>query len=596
MASFHDTVDLERAFLRAVTSSVIMARTYMNQGREEMFTTTERKFIFALASNSLKDSNSLLTRQVYEYEVGSRIPDADAASYIGEWNLIEGISIFDAPEAILEKLREAEVGRQALRVSEDVVDLLTNGRIRDAVALLKRESMMLGGVKNDRPMVELTDTSARLALVRDKQNNPQKYCGLKTGLPLFDLKTGGLFPGELTLLAGITGLGKSTLCRAIAAGLVTQNGAKNVLHIANEEYLEQVQYKYDALFTGIPYNDFKFGTITEESLDRWQKYMQQDMKAAGRGQIFTKEVAAFTDVSLIEQQYRILENRGIPIHAIIIDHLPHVKPIQQAWGENDERSKAATDCKELARSLRIPVVTPTQAATEVDKQSEKGKRANKLSVYGSKGQIHVANTYLIITYKGTDDTQTDREDYERDVYWLCDVKKQRDGPPFYFIAKHHVRTGKVTEDVDPSKKPSQEAKKAVTEAVSAVAGTGKPGGLKTAPVASQEASVAVPAVNTAPVAVPEAKRGVRDESMATMERIEGEAEEEEVAPALSSVETQDIGAAIGEVLEESIAPVPAGLSGKEIEEQRLDKVVSKMDTSHGVPKSVLDKIRAARKH
>lgn len=581
MASFNDTVDLERAFLRAVTSSIIMARTYMNQGREEMFTTTERQFIFALASNALKDSNSLLTRQVYEYEVGAKIPDSDAASFIGEWNMVEGVASFDAPESLLEKIKEAEVGRQALRVSESVVDLLSNGRVREAVALLKRESMMLGGTKGDRPMVELTDIAARLDLIRDKQKNPQKYCGLKTGLKTFDLKTGGLFPGELTLIAGITGLGKSTFCRSLLTGIVTLNGAKNVLHIANEEYLEQVQYKYDAVLTGIPYQDFKFGSISEEALDRWQKYMQQEMKADGRGQIFVKEVPAFTDVSLIEQQYRILENRGIPIHAILIDHLPHVKPIQQAWGENDEMKKAATDCKELARALRLPVITPTQAATEVEKQSARGQRAGKMSVYGSKGQIHVANTYLIITYKGTDDTQTDREDYERDVFWLCDAKKQRDGPPFYFMAKHHVKIGKVEEIADPSKKLSKEAAKeaakAVEEAEKQAAGTGKVSAVKTPPAAAQEVPAASPAV-------PVPKSGLRDASMEFVEAIEGGGEEDQ-APALSATESQDIGSAIEEVVGDGSATVPLATK---VDAARIARAVQ------SAPKSTLAALRAKK--
>lgn len=598
MASFNDTLDLERAFLKAVTSSAIMARTYLHQAKEEMFTSTQRQFIFALAGIALNESNTLLTKPVYEYEVGSRVPDNDSASYIGEWNLIDGMTSFDSPEAILAKLKDADTGRKALKVSEEVVELLSKGSIHDAVSYLKREAMLIGGDgKQDRPMVNLTDISARMTLIRDKQQYPEKYQGMKIGLKTFDDETGGLFPGELTLIAGITGLGKSTLCRQIAKGIVTLNGAKNVLHIANEEYLEQVQYKYDAVFTGIPYNDFKFARISDEALDRWQKFMQQDMQAAGRGQIFVKEVAAFTDVSLMEQQFRILENRGIPIHAIIIDHLPHVKPIQQAWGENDERAKAAADCKELARWLRLPVITPTQAATEVEKKTTQGKRAGKLDVYGSKGQIHVANTFLIITYKGTDDTQVDLPDYARDVFWLCDAKKNRDGAPFYFMAKHYVRFGKVEEIADPSKKPTKEADK---EAEKALQEAEKAGKATTAPTPAPAVPGASQAVPGASQAVPAVNTGLRDASMEFAEAIEGggEEDEEEVkAPALSAVEDQDINLALGDALGEGQA-IPAGSSdgppivpsAAEIEAERVTRAAEAMR----VPKTVLDRIRAAK--
>jgi len=143
-----------------------------------------------------------------------------------------------------------------------------------------------------------------------------------------------------------------------------------------------------------------------------------------------------------------LEMQGIPIHVVIIDHLPHIRPIEKAWNENDERAKAAADVKQLAKDLNVALVIPTQAATEVEEKQMKGKRAGRLDVYGSKGQIHVANVFLIITFKGIDEKQTGVEEWEKDVFWLVDCKKNRDGPPFWFSAKHLVREGRVIEVFD----------------------------------------------------------------------------------------------------------------------------------------------------
>jgi hypothetical protein len=186
---------------------------------------------------------------------------------------------------------------------------------------------------------------------------------------------------------------------------------------------------------------FKQGSIDDADLEKWERIMG----AWHHGLVFIKEVPAFTDVTLVEQAVRELEAKGIKIHAITIDHLPHVKPIQQAWGENDERFKAASDCKELARWLRLPVVVPTQAATIVEEKQSKGKPGGKLDVYGSKGQVHVANTFVLVTETGKDDTQTALEDWERDVFWRCDCKKNRDGATFWFRAKHFVKIGKIVE-------------------------------------------------------------------------------------------------------------------------------------------------------
>lgn len=106
-----------------------------------------------------------------------------------------------------------------------------------------------------------------------------------------------------------------------------------------------------------------------------------------------------------------------------------------------------------------------------------------MDVYGSKGQIHVANTFLIITHKGTDDTQTDRPDYMRDTYLLFDIKKNRDGPPFWFLVKHRVSVG-VMEEIDEASigKSAPEVKKMVDAVVKE-----HEGGVRNAAVKDMEA-------------------------------------------------------------------------------------------------------------
>ena len=450
---FMDTVDLERSILKLLTKSKMYANLYMHKAKAEYFTSEQRKFIFGCAQRIQTDSKSQLTTKLLEFEIKHRIDPGDQVIYEGEWNIIDSLNVSESPESIVDKLQEAATGRKVMDSLDDVVELLSKGDVQRAVEALKQSAMQINMVKDDQPIRCLTDYEHRLERIRDKQNHPEKYAGLKTGIfPTFDKKTGGFFNGELTLLAGVTGLGKSTLMKALEWGLVRTNPGINVLHIANEEYSEQVENKFDALITEIPYSDFKFGKITDDDVAVWESKMKEVKAGQGveYGGIYTKEVPAFTDVTLVEQAYRELENQGIKIDVILIDHLPHIVPIMKAYGENDERWKAAGDCKELARSLRVPVVIPTQAATEVEEKQNKGKRAGKLDVYGSKGQVHVANNFLIITMRGKDNTQVDRLEYERDVYWLVDCKKNRDGPPFNFLAKHHVFFGKVEEVLEDS--------------------------------------------------------------------------------------------------------------------------------------------------
>lgn len=443
--SFNETVDLERSLLKQFTKSIIMCRKYAQSVRQEWFSSQERQFVFEVLMETFRGSKTILTEKLYRYEVDKRIEDEEIIHYIGEWDYIDQVDDTDPVEALIGRLKEAHTGRMMIdSIEEIVVKATEEGDIIGAVSMFKQAavSMNIGNV--DQPIVELTDYDHRKKLIEDKQKHPEKYLGIKTGFQTFDNRTGGLFSEELVLVAGVTGLGKSTLVKQLQKGIIENNRNKNVLHIANEESQIQVEMKFDALMTEIPYLDFKLAKISDEDMDKWEDTMKNKLKKMGMGRVFVKEVPAFTDVTLVEQAYRELEAKGIKIDVIIIDHLPHIVPIMKSWSENDDRSKAASDCKQLSKDLKCCVVIPTQAATEVEAKQKKGRRAGKLDVYGSKGQIHVANTFIMITDRGkvADDT---KEEWQQDVNWLVDIKKNRDGPPFCFNARHYVQFGKVEE-------------------------------------------------------------------------------------------------------------------------------------------------------
>jgi replicative DNA helicase len=237
----------------------------------------------------------------------------------------------------------------------------------------------------------VTDYSERKQLIEDKKNNPSKYKGILTGFRRFDNFTGGLFKAEMTLIAAITGVGKSTFMKMMEYQIINlpANGVKNILHITNEENFLQVQTKFDAVYSGIPYMDFKKANITPEQLAHWEKIMQLAADKS-RGQIFVKEIPQFTSVAGIEKTFVELDHRGVNIDAIFVDYCDLMSPVARSFDPNDEQAKIAADLKGLGIALDVPIVTATQAATKVEEKTEAGKPFGKLDVYGSKRKIHSA--------------------------------------------------------------------------------------------------------------------------------------------------------------------------------------------------------------
>ena len=442
--SFSDTETLERSLLKLLTNSAIICRRHMHQIEAKWFTKSSRRFIFKCIQNCFHEHNTNLTESIYKYDLGCEIEVSEHKTYLGEWNIIRNLDVSEPVDVLLDRIEEANIGKKLTDDLEIIATRLENGDIDGATEIFKKRALSIKPEKENQPIVNVFDFKHRRKLIDDKKSHPEKYAGIKTGFRTFDSRTGGLHPKELTVYAATAGLGKSTIAKQIAFGIICANPNKNVLFITNEESQIQVETKFDALITEYPYLQYKFASIEGEELENWQNKLTAFDKMPNMGKIFVKEVPQYTNVTLIEQAYRELEMQGTTVDVIIIDYLKHLMPVQKAWDLNEERAQAASDCKQLAKDLKVSVITPTQASTEVAKKQEGGKRASQYDVYGSKGVVHVANTFFMITYKGRTDFPN-REDWEQDVFWLIDIKKNRDGPMFCFPVKHFVDYGKVVE-------------------------------------------------------------------------------------------------------------------------------------------------------
>lgn len=194
---FGDTVDLERSLMHVLTKSKMMCRTYMHQVKEDWFASDERKFIVSAAQRIYHDTKSPLTSRIFEHEVSLRIDPKNETFYIAEWNLIQGMSVSETADVLIDRLREAHVGRQMLNVIEDSAIKLESGDIQEALSFLKSSMMRINLRGQEKPTREITDYQHRLDLIRDKKEHPDKYLGLKTGIfPSFDKRMGGLFAGS----------------------------------------------------------------------------------------------------------------------------------------------------------------------------------------------------------------------------------------------------------------------------------------------------------------------------------------------------------------------------------------------------------------
>ncbi len=438
--------EIQRSYLNLLLTQPYVARSHYNTSDSEWMTCDERKFLFELGFNTFKKNKSVLDDNLVKDAIVNKISKGDQKFYIAEWSSIKKIVVSANADALKDLLKRDRLKEQGVEIINDVYDLIEKDNVEDAIALLKKKAMSVGSIVEQKATADFEEYTPRDDVMTDKQKNPEKYLGLKSGFTKFDKLVGGFFANEKSLFAAVTGTGKSTILKAMARGVIMNNYRKNVLHVTNEESKEQVEMKYDALFSGIPYHDFKRATISDADRLKWKDDMEKMKANPDIGKLYVKEIPAYCNALEIENAYRELEQKGIKIDMIVLDYLDRMKPIEQSWSEYDEQSKSAADIKELTRVLDIPVITATQGATVLEEKQNKGKQAGNLDVYGGKGKVHHSNTLTIVTRDGRDHSQTNREEWQRDWFWNVSICKNRDGPNFSFRCRQIVQTGQVVEE------------------------------------------------------------------------------------------------------------------------------------------------------
>ncbi len=447
--SLLDTTDIERSLLKKLLTDKRSCQLGLSRIKREYMTSKARQFILHSINEEFKDSRDILPQKSLEYEIEKR--RQNKVEILGERNLLSNADDCNNIDSFISKLRDAWVGRQTLESIMEAQDLLEKGEFVESAKKLRDKSFSIDLSQDTKKVIDLLAYAPEhIATLKEHRDNPDKYAGLKTGMASLDSRWGGLFNGELTLISGITGLGKSTILKMLEFGVLRNNKGKNILHIANEEHEHQVINKFYSVFTSTDYLDLKWANMSDDELDGLVNTLTEIYRHTG-SRIYAREVPAMSDASLIEKIYYELLNEGIKIDAIFIDHLPNMTPVKKSKDKYQDQEQITLECKELARKFNIPVVIPTQASTETEELQSKGKRAKKLSVYGSKGQIHHANNYMIITYLGKDnntvrsDGTKETIDYLKNTFILVDVKKGRDGPLFAFKLLHTLRNGRMEE-------------------------------------------------------------------------------------------------------------------------------------------------------
>ena len=444
------TVSLQRQLLKYLLKDKIYLRRMYGLCKNEWFTNQSRMFIYTKIMSYFEDNKSILTRQQFEYELDKHFDEEDdeykIKEYMTQFDICSKLESTQTLQLIISKLNEVDLATDVNHLIVTAYQKLQQGQIDEAASMLKSGSLDLSRTEHKGRILNLhEDVDDWVTQIVNRKQKPQRYTGIPTGFPTFDKKTGGLFKAQLTVIFGLSGKGKSTVMKSIASNV--RKAGFNVLHCGNQQNQFQMRTKYQALQSGIPYSRFKNGNFTDEQFERWQQFnLQQRTKGGG---LYIYEFPQSTDATLIERAVSELSLKGIHIDLIVVDYMDLMAPTHRAYSQNDEMGKVTKDLKGLAISCDCPVLTCTQAGSQVQKQQTKERPfLNASDVFGTKQKVHSANCLIGIVNQTATVGVGEKTEEERKIHKLviC-VPKNRDGGIFSFRCDMHVTIGKVVQNL-----------------------------------------------------------------------------------------------------------------------------------------------------
>lgn len=320
----------------------------------------------------------------------------------------------------------------------DKVNMLMRETVVNIDSIYKKETYEEGSLSES--------AKTREDYYRELEANPDIARGICTGFTEFDRITNGLHPGELMIVAGATGTGKSVVMhnigvnaylngndpsQGVAAAL---NSGYNVLYFSLEMPKSTMERRVDACMGGLIYNYIRDGKLSEEEKAKYFDVLKFQMEYPYNFHIVDMPKGATTRE--IELKFLELSETRFKPDIVIIDYIGIMAPNEP--GESDwlALGKIAADLHEFARVYNIPVITGSQVNRPKDptKQHYSTDRLARSDM--------VTNNANIIIQIGCRDDEYARTDMP--VY----IIKMRDGEKGSFILSKDFPKMKLIDMVD----------------------------------------------------------------------------------------------------------------------------------------------------
>lgn len=220
---------------------------------------------------------------------------------------------------------------------------------------------------SSRSSVDLTTLAAAAtqAMARHRTSSERgKASSIPTGLAGIDRVMGGLFGGELIVVAARPGEGKTAIAQQIA--LDASIAGKSVLFVTLEMTAEELATRALCNLSGVNGQLVRTGAVNEHEL-RLMEAAKNEYMVDSRFQIYAPGKATVRQITAAAK----LAGGASKVELLVVDYINIVTPSDWKRQRHEQVGQITRDLKQLAQELSIPVIALSQLSRSADGEKPK---------------------------------------------------------------------------------------------------------------------------------------------------------------------------------------------------------------------------------
>jgi replicative DNA helicase len=261
--------------------------------------------------------------------------------------------------------------------------------------------------RDDRAPISASEALA--ALTAEIDGAREHATGSLTGLPTYDRHMGGLFPGELVVIAARPALGKTALGCQIAHHFASRG--RPVYFVSLEMTARQLMLRVLCSQADVSSKLVRIGAITSQQADRLVDVSQHLAKLP----IHIHDAPDMT-VGEIRRTARRLHRQGLAL--VVVDYLQRITPRDGKLNRDQQVGEMSTALKGLALELELPVLCLVQLNRDAEKDSRP-----RLGHLRESGSIEADADVVAFLQRGAPEKEDPREPIDVKLH----VLKNRSG-------------------------------------------------------------------------------------------------------------------------------------------------------------------------